>query len=273
MFKVIKLNIKNMLENVKKINPLIHHITNYVTVNDSANITLAIGGSSVMADAPDETEEMVSISSSLVLNMGTLNREKINSMIKAGKKANLLGIPVIFDPVGCGATAFRSEMAELILKNIRLSVIRGNLSEILSLSGEFIETKGVDSSKNSIDNIDKRLKKLAKKWNTVLAVTGKVDIVTDGNRIFEIHNGCKEMSNVTGTGCMCTSLIGTVVGANKSNVLESTVLAILIMGIAGELAWEKYKNMGLGHFHMGIIDCVGNITPEIIDLNGVLYEK
>ncbi|MDK8253565.1 MAG: hydroxyethylthiazole kinase [Dialister micraerophilus] len=267
------MNIKKILENINKTKPLVHHITNYVTVNDCANVTLAIGSSPVMADAIDEASQMASIASSLVLNIGTLNADKINSMIKAGKKANSLDIPVVFDPVGCGATAFRNEMSELLIKNVNMSVIRGNLSEILALSGKSVVTKGVDSSDISIKNLNEYLKNIAEKFKTVIAVTGKVDRITDGKKIVEIYNGCKEMSNITGSGCMCSSLIGTFVGANKDNIFEATVAAILTMGIAGENAWDKYKYEGLGHFHMGIIDEISKITPETIELNGNWNEK
>lgn len=267
------MNINLIYENVKNIKPLIHHITNYVTVNDCANATLAIGGSPVMSDSIDEVSQMVKISSSLVLNIGTLNRNKINSMIEAGKQANEYDIPVIFDPVGCGATNFRNEMSELILKNVKIAAVRGNLSEILALGGENIVTKGVDSSEALFEDVNEKLKNIAKKLNTVLAITGKVDRITDGDKLIEIYNGCKEMSYVTGTGCMCSSLVGTLIAANKNNVLDAAIVAVLIMGISGQKAYKKYKDFGLGHFHMGIIDEIGKITPKIIIEEGKWYEK
>lgn len=259
------MNLNQYMENVRNSSPLVHHITNYVTVNDCANACLAIGASPVMADAIDEVADMVAISQALVLNIGTLNVTKVESMISSGRKANELGIPVIFDPVGCGATPFRNRMAKELMDNIHMSVIRGNISEILSLGGENVKTKGVDAGDGDQKAAVSVAKELAKTWNAVVVISGATDIVTDGKTVIFITNGCPEMSAITGSGCMCTSLIGAFCGANKEHILEASAAAMMVMGIAGERAWLSYKAQGLGHFHMGILDELGKMNGETLE--------
>lgn len=259
---------KNMIEDIKNKKPLIHHMTNYVTVNDCANITLAIGAAPVMADAIEEAEDMVSIASVFVINIGTLNATKIKSMVAAGKKANELHIPVIFDPVGCGATPYRLEMARMLMQDVHMTVIRGNISEIMALAGETVHMKGVDAGEELLNNEEEILKKVAKKWGTILAVTGETDKITDGHRMTCIKNGCAEMARITGTGCMCTSLVASFVGTAPTEPYEATVEAVMAMGLAGELAWKENGNKGLGHFHMGILDEVGKMTVETLERLG-----
>lgn len=272
-------NIGKLLYKLREKNPLVHHITNYVTVNDCANITLAIGASPVMADEIKEVEEMVAIASSLVLNIGTLNSRTVESMILAGKRANYLNIPVVLDPVGAGATAYRTEVAKKIMEEIRISVIRGNLSEIKTLYGINTQTKGVDSSENICSNEEEfiRGKKLAKDFanrlNTVVAITGAVDIITDGNSIYTIDNGHKIMSKVTGTGCMCTSLIGSYLGVGEGS-LEAALAGVVSMGIAGEIAFEELeKHGGSGSLKVNIIDAIYNLSEEIIVKKGRINEE
>lgn len=260
------------IEQVRKINPLVHHITNYVTVNDCANACLAIGASPVMADAIDEVEDMTAISSALVLNIGTLNVTKVESMIAAGRKANALGIPVVFDPVGCGATPFRNHMAQELMENVHMSVVRGNISEILSLGGEQVKTKGVDAGEADETLAVSVAKTLAVHWKTVVVISGAIDVVTDGDRVIYIKNGCPEMSAITGSGCMCTTMIGAFCGANKENILEASAAAMVTMGLSGERAWKSYGKQGLGHFHMGLIDELGKMTGEILE-EGASYEE
>lgn len=259
---------KNIIHEIRNKKPLIHHMTNYVTVNDCANITLAIGAAPVMADAIEEAEDMVSIASAFVINIGTLNATKIKSMVAAGKKANELHVPVIFDPVGCGATPYRLEMARMLMRDVHMAVIRGNISEIMALIGESVHMKGVDAGEEKVNDEEDILKKAAKEWKTILAVTGEVDKITDGRRMTYIKNGCKEMARITGTGCMCTSLVASFVGAMKECPYDATVEAVMTMGLAGELAWKENGNKGLGHFHMGILDEIGNMTLETLERLG-----
>ncbi|MDF2880703.1 MAG: thiM [Clostridiaceae bacterium] len=272
--------ISELLCSLKKKNPLVHHITNYVTVNDCANITLAIGASPVMADDISEVRDMVSLASSLVINIGTLNSRSVESMLAAGKKANELNIPVVFDPVGAGATPYRTEVARKIISEVRLAVIRGNLSEIKTLYGLNVQTKGVDSSedvsskKEELSEEKEMAKDFANKFNTVIAITGAVDIITDGKTIYSVENGHKIMSKVTGTGCMCTSLIGSYLGSSKDS-LSAALAGVVSMGIAGEIANEQLdkKKEGTGSLKVKIIDTVYNLSEDLILKRGKVYEE
>jgi hydroxyethylthiazole kinase len=282
--------------------PLVHQITNYVTANDCANITLAAGALPVMADSIDEVEEMTAFADALVINLGTLDKAKLKAMLKSGEKANELGIPIILDPVGVGATSFRKEAAMQIMNKLKISIIRGNLSEIKTLYGVKAITSGVESEEilsllPDCLNEGKRIAKaLAQKLGAVVAVTGEVDIVTDGENIYSIHNGCGAMAKVTGTGCMCSALIGAYAGVSananehadactdintKVNIcadvgkvdtevkpayLIAAVTGILSIGIAGEVAYKKIKvhNEGIGSFRVRLIDEIYFLTEERI---------
>lgn len=261
------------LANVRLKKPLVHHITNYVTVNDCANIALAVGGSPIMADAVEEASDIVAISSSLVINMGTLNKRTVESMITAGRKANELGIPVVFDPVGAGASTFRNETALKVLDKIKCSIIRGNLSEIRFLLENHSKTKGVDVAAEDINSDAMTIAvKCAKKLDCVIACTGKVDVVSDGENTILINNGHEMLSDVTGTGCMCTTLVGAFCGAND-DMLTSAVAGVLSMGIAGEIAYEKAKEIGLGTFRTSIIDAISKIDKDCMKGRVNLEEK
>ena len=214
-----------LLNQVRESKPLVHHITNYVTVNDCANITLGIGASPVMADAIGEAADIAAIASCVVLNMGTLNERTIPSMIAAGKSASAKGIPVVFDPVGAGASKLRGDTAAQLISEVRLSVLRGNISEIRFVAGLRSETKGVDASEGDIANAGNTgqvAKGLAQKLGCVVVVSGAVDTVSDGNQIVHIKNGHPMLGNLTGTGCMCSSLIGSFCGAaNRARQYDS----------------------------------------------------
>jgi len=276
----INKEIIELLNNVKEKNPLVHHITNYVTVNDCANITLAIGGSPVMAEDINEVYDMVSLASTLVINIGTLNSVSVESMMVAGKRANELNIPVILDPVGVGATSYRTATAKRIISEVKLAVIRGNLSEIKTLYGADSKTKGVDSidsiSENGNERADEKemAKALAKELNTVIAVTGAVDIITDGETLYSVENGHKIMAKVTGTGCMCTSLIGSYLGAGDNNLIAA-VAGVVSMGIAGEIAFEGLdKNMGgTGTLKVKILDAIYNLSLAEITERSKINEE
>lgn len=271
-------NINNLLVKVKKECPLVHHITNYVTVNDCANVTLAIGASPVMADDVNEVKDMVSLASSLVINIGTLNSRTVASMIIAGKRANELNIPVVLDPVGVGATPYRTEIAKSIMNEVKLSVIRGNLSEIKTLYGVNSKTKGVDSSedtgsKDELNNAKKIAVDFAKKMNTVVAITGAIDVITDGQTLYTIENGNSIMSKITGTGCMCTSLIGSYLGVKENNLL-ATLSGVLSMCVSGEIAFEDLKSYeGTGSFKVRLIDSIYNLSGEILEKRGKINEE
>jgi hydroxyethylthiazole kinase len=233
MFNIIE-NIMEALEKVREKRPLVHHITNFVVMNDCANITLHIGGSPVMAYAPEEVEEMVSHAHSLVLNIGTLTNDKVRSMILAGQQANRNKIPVLFDPVGVGATAMRAEATKRILHEVNVSIIKGNAGEISVLAGMDATVRGVESAGTAGDFLKTTLK-LAQKFNCTVIMTGKTDWISDGVRAYSVHNGHSMMGCLTGTGCMAGSLVAAFAG-----VLDDPVLAALsgmvCFGVAAELA-------------------------------------
>lgn len=267
MEKELVKKIGAMLQAVREKKPLVHHITNYVTVNDCANITLAIGASPIMADDIGEVKEITSISSALVLNIGTLNGRTVESMLAAGKTANEKGIPVVFDPVGAGASRFRNNTVERILREVKISVLRGNMSEIRFAAGLQATTKGVDASEADLQSGTELGRSIAaeaaQKYNCVAAITGPTDIIADTRRTLLLGNGTKLLSGVTGTGCMCTSLVGSFCGAAEDFLLAAAG-GILCMSIAGELAAEAAEKTGSGSFHMALVDAVSQMNAEIL---------
>jgi hydroxyethylthiazole kinase len=264
-----------LVEQVRRKKPLVHHITNYVTVNDCANITLGIGASPIMADALEEAADIARIASAVVLNMGTLNERTVPAMIAAGRAANEVGVPVVFDPVGAGASKLRNETAARILQEVKISVLRGNISEIRFLTGLHAETKGVDAAENDMkDTEDSKCvaRTLAVRSSCVVAITGAVDVISDGRRNICVENGHPMLSNITGTGCMCSSLIGSFCGAAPSSSLEAAAAALLCMGVAGELAFEWSGHCGNGSFHAALHDAVSKLDREILAGRAKIYE-
>jgi len=246
------------LDDVRTKKPLIHNITNYVVMNYTANALLAMGASPVMAHAPNEVEQMVSFAGALVLNIGTLTDEWIDSMIVAGKKATALKKPIILDPVGSGATTLRTDSAKKIINETTISVIRGNASEILSLKNSDSKTKGVDSI-HSVEDAAHTAKKLAGELQTTLAITGAVDLVTDGNRTVHVSNGHPLMACVTGTGCTATAVIGAFLAVDD-DPFSATATALAFFGMAGEIAGKKAE--APGSFMIEMLDAMYLIKPE-----------
>ena len=251
------------LEKIRREKPLIHNITNMVAMNDSANIILAIGGLPIMAHAQEEVKEMVRAAGALVLNIGTLTSEQIDSMIAAGEEANSLKKPVVLDPVGAGATYLRTESALRLQEKVKIDIVRGNYAEISVLAGLKGNIKGVESvgrEKNSVEVA----RSLACKHNQVVVITGEKDIVTDGKTGLEISNGSPMLRTITATGCMVTSLIATFAAVCDDYVLASAG-ALVCFGLAGERAAVKAK--GPGSFKMNLFDEVYNLNEEIICKN------
>lgn len=248
-----KLNIQALFRQVRKENPLIHQITNAVTVNDCANATLAIGASPVMASSPNEVEEMVQLANALVINIGTLQSESFEGMMLAGKMANQLEIPVVFDPVGVGATSYRTESARTLLKEVKVSLIRGNASEMARLAGDVTTTKGVDVGR--VNRSNKQIaESVARSFQCIAIVSGPKDIVSDGEQTCEIQNGHPQLTKMTGTGCMSTALIASF-AAVSANFFDAAIAGISLMGIAGEIAAGHLANTeGLGTFKMRLMD-------------------
>lgn len=267
-----------MLDKVKTEHPLIHNITNYVTVNDCANILLACGGSPIMADDIGEVCDITSICGGLNINIGTLNSNTIKSMLAAGKKANELGHPVLLDPVGAGASALRTRTAEQLISEVDFSVIRGNISEIKTLAGESGKSSGVDASEsdaitdNSLGRTIELAKRFSERTGAVIAITGAIDIVANSSVAYVISNGCSMMSRVTGTGCMLSAMTAAYIAANSVNTLEAAAAAVCAMGLCGELAFERLSARdGNASYRNYIIDEVCNLTAEKLE-KGAKYE-
>ena len=267
-----------MFENVRKTCPLIHNITNYVTVNDCANMVLACGASPIMADDKDEVEEITTICTGLNINIGTLNARTIESMLLAGKKANELSHPVVLDPVGAGASALRTQTAFKLLEQVKFTVIRGNISEIKTLAVGAGTTKGVDadvSDRVTEENLDEAVsfaKAFAAKARCVVAITGAIDIVADANTAYCIRNGNPTMSSITGTGCQLSALTAAFVAANPNQPLQAAAAAVCAMGLAGEIAHSRLTEMdGNSTYRNYIIDAIYRLTPEALE-KGARYE-
>jgi len=246
------------LKNLREKKPLIHNITNFVVMNYTANALLACGASPVMAHASEEVEEMVSFAGALVLNIGTLTPYWVDSMLKAGKRANELNVPVILDPVGSGATKLRTESAKRLIDEVSIKVVRGNASEVLSLAHQGSKTKGVDSI-HTVDEAADAAFTLSKELNTTLAITGKVDLVTDGERIFRVSNGHDLMGYCTGTGCTATVIIGAFLAVD-SNPVTATATALAYFGLAGEKA--ATKDQSPGSFQIAMLDALYTIDEQ-----------
>lgn len=258
---------------VKEKKPLVHCITNYITANDCANVLLAIGASPTMANSIYEVEDVVKNASALVLNLGTLGDNSIKAMIKAGVLANKIGVPVVLDPVGVASISYRKESAFELLNNVKVNVIRGNMSEIKTLCGLKGIAKGVDSDEViGIEDSKKIAKLLSKKIDSVVAITGVIDYISDGERVISIGNGNKMLTKVTGTGCMTTSLIGAYLGSGNNDII-SAVSGVLSMGVAGEIAFENLKeNEGSGSYRVKIIDGIFKMTEEDFIKRGKINE-
>ena len=267
-----------MLENLRKNCPLIHNITNYVTVNDCANITIACGASPIMADDKEEVAEITAICSGLNINIGTLNSRTIDSMRIAGKRANELQHPVVLDPVGAGASRLRTETALHLLNEVRFTVIRGNISEIKTLASGNGTTKGVDADvadQVTEENLDAAVafaKGFAQKTGAVIAITGAIDIVADGQKAYCIRNGHPMMSSITGTGCQLSAMTAAFVTANREHPLEAAAAAVSAMGVAGETAYSRLSARdGNSTYRNYIIDAIYNMTPQQLE-EGAKYE-
>lgn len=267
---------ETVLATVRAKKPLVQCITNFVTVNDCANILLASGGSPTMASHPLEVEEAVRNVQALVCNMGAI--DQVESMILAGKEANQLGKPVILDPVGAGSTQLRREAVKRLLEEVHFTAIRGNASEIRYLAGQETIGSGVDVS--DLDEINEEnlpeavvmAENLARKTGAVIAISGKIDVISDDKRSCVLRNGCATMARITGSGCMLTALIGAYGGAWDDPFL-ATCAAIAAMGISGEIAEEKRLRNGTGNatFRNDLIDALFNLTQEQLK-QGVRYE-
>lgn len=266
------------IDNVRKNAPLVHNITNYVTVNDVANMLLASGGSPIMSDEPDDVVDITSICGGLNINIGTLNKRSIEAMYLAGARANELGHAVLLDPVGAGASKLRTDTATGLMDKVKFDVIRGNISEIKALALGSETTRGVDAdvadavTDEWLDSAAEFAKSLAQKTGSIIAITGAIDLVADNITCYVIRNGRPEMGRITGTGCQLSALITAFIVANPDSKLEAAAAAVSAMGLAGEIGWDHMKSGdGNSTYRNRIIDAMFNMTGDVLD-EGARFE-
>jgi hydroxyethylthiazole kinase len=248
----------NTLRQVRERKPLVHNITNYVVMNSSANVLLSQGASPVMAHSIDEVADMVALAGALVLNIGTLERDWIASMIAAGKAANARPIPVLLDPVGSGATPYRTATTRRLLEEVQVTVLRGNASEVLSMQSAEAQTKGVDSL-HSVEDVKDAAVELARDLGLIVGISGEVDLITDGQRTFRVANGHPLMPLVTGLGCGLTATVGAFC-AVAEDPLAATTGAFAFYGLAGEIAARTAR--APGSFQIAFLDALYTIDEE-----------
>ncbi|WP_080796968.1 hydroxyethylthiazole kinase [Arabiibacter massiliensis] len=271
--------LKRALDNVRAGSPLVHSITNYVTVNDCANALLAIGASPIMSDEPADVADITSICGGLVLNIGTLNERTIAGMFAAGERAGELGHPIVLDPVGAGASALRTWTAGDLLDKLPVGIVRGNMSEVKALAGAAAATRGVDA--NPDDAVTEGnlaasaafVRQLAAKTGAIVAVTGAIDIVADAERAFAVRNGSPLMGRITGAGCMLTCLVAAFAVANPDSPLEATVAAVASMGLAGQQAQARMGGLdGNASFRTYLIDALFRLDGEALEAGARVEE-
>jgi hydroxyethylthiazole kinase len=255
------MNAGRSLRILRERKPLVHQITNYVVMNETANATLALGALPVMAHAREEVEEMVALAGALVLNIGTLSPHWVDAMLTAGRAANERGVPVVLDPVGAGATSYRTDTAKKILDEVAVAVLRGNAGEVATLVGVDAEVRGVESIGDSGDSAE-LARAAARQLGVVASVTGAIDHVSDGERVVAIANGHPLLAAITGTGCMSSAITGCFLAVADSP-LDGAVEALVAFGVAGEDAAREAK--GPGSFHVALYDALAALDPETLD--------
>ncbi|MDY4971814.1 MAG: hydroxyethylthiazole kinase [Lachnospiraceae bacterium] len=269
---------RECFDRVRNQAPLIHNITNAVTINDVANMVLACGASPIMADEAAEVEEITSICSGLNINIGKLSRHMIPAMLLAGKKACELGHAVLLDPVGVGASRLRLETADFLMEEIHFSAIRGNISEIKTLIHGSGHSRGVDAAAadalagKDVEAMAAVLKNFARETGCIIAATGNVDLVCDSRTCYVIHNGRPEMEKVTGTGCQLSGLMTAFLAANPGHHLEAAAASVAAMGLAGEIGWSHMQpGDGSAAYRGRIIDAIYNMDGTLLE-QGARFE-
>jgi len=255
------MNAGQSLRRIRERKPLVHQITNYVVMNETANATLALGALPVMAHAREEVEEMVALAGALVLNIGTLSPHWVDAMLAAGRAANERGIPVVLDPVGAGATGYRTETANKILDQVAVAVLRGNAGEVATLAGVDAEVRGVEAIGDIGDSAE-LARAAARQLGVVASVTGAIDHVSDGERVVAIANGHPLLASITGTGCISSAVTGCFLAVADSP-FDAAVDALVAFGVAGEDAARDAK--GPGSFHVALYDALAALDPETLD--------
>ena len=271
--------LRGIVNIVREKKPLIHAITNYVTVNDVANVLLACGGSPIMADDKEEVEEITTLCDGLCINIGTLNNHTIPSMFLAAKKANIYHHPIVLDPVGAGASTMRTKISKQLIQEVTIDVVRGNISEIKAIVSNVFDTQGVDANSSDAiteENLDTMIpivKQWAKEINSIIVITGAIDLVSDATTCYVLHHGRKEMASITGTGCQLSGIVSAYIASVPDQKLEAAMCAVCLMGIAGEVAWQYKKPYeGNATYRNRIIDAIYTINGQ--ELEGIAkYEK
>lgn len=271
--------LKNTFDNVHQTTPLVHCITNYVTVNDCANVLLGIGGSPIMSDEAADVVDIQTICGGLVLNIGTLNMQTIEGMKAAAACAAQLAHPMVLDPVGAGASKLRTETASMLLDTYPISVVRGNMSEIKALAGAANATRGVDVNPDDVvtlDNLSASIefaRSFARQSNTIVAITGAIDIVADAHAAYAISNGTPLMGKITGSGCMLTCVVAAYVVANPQAYMDAVVAAVSAMGVSGEIAAARMRSGdGNGSFRMCLLDALSTLSADVLEENARIEE-
>jgi hydroxyethylthiazole kinase len=255
-------NTGDSLRRLRETRPLVHQITNYVVMNETANATLALGALPVMAHAREEVEEMVRLAGALVLNIGTLSPSWVDAMLLAGRAANEAGVPVVLDPVGAGATTYRTETAKRILDEVDVAVLRGNAGEVATLVGVDAEVRGVESIDTGADPAE-LAREAGRRLGLVASVTGPTDHVSDGETTIAIRNGHALLASITGTGCMSTAMTGCFLAVNRDDPLNAAAEALVAFGVAGEDAAREAN--GPGSFHVALYDALAALDPDTLD--------
>lgn len=267
-----------VLKSVRETTPLVHSITNYVTVHDVANIIIACGGSPIMSDEPDDVADLALICGGLNINIGTLNKRSIEAMEIAAEGAVKRGNPILLDPVGAGASRIRTETAQRLMKDFSITVVRGNISEILALADGSGSARGVDADVGDLvttDNLERKAdfaKAFALEHGIIVAITGAIDLVSDGRECYAVRNGSPRMGTITGSGCQLSGLMAAFLAANRGRYFEATVAALCTMGLAGEIAASRMLHYdGNSTYGNRLIDAVYNMTPYVLS-RGAKFE-
>ncbi len=254
-------NVFELLTRVRAAKPVVHHLTNWVTIYDCANVVKVLGASPVMAHAPEEVADMVGLASSLVLNIGTLTVQLVEAMKKAAGSANAQGIPVVLDVCGAGATPFRDQKSLELLTEVRIDIIKGNASEVARVSGEAVRTRGVDATEVAQD-LTQVARSLAESRRATVVITGETYIVADADRLYFVKNGHPLMTQVVGTGCMATSLIGTFAAVCPDDLARAAAAALVVFGVAAEVAAPL--SQGPATFKERLFDCLHNLDEQTL---------
>jgi hydroxyethylthiazole kinase len=247
----------DVLARLRQERPLLHHITNFVVMNDTANVTLHLGALPVMAHAHDELEEMVGLAGALILNAGTLSPEWIEAMLLAGKAAQARGIPIVLDPVGAGATTLRTDTNHRLLRELKVTAVRGNAGEIGALVGAGGEVRGVESV-SAPEDLAGVVRQAARAWGSVVAVTGERDLISDGEQVLAVDNGHRWLATLTGTGCMATTAVAAFLAVER-DALTAAAAALATFGLAAELAAPHAA--GPASFKVAFFDQLYHLTP------------